>query len=163
PAFVRVLSTTGTQKINLPLTIASNTTFNVAGSSTLKISDPMTINTGMTVTQTGTGSVSYESSVNLGTSAGIPFRNNSHTNARNLGSASSATLTTGGNKTLKIDGLSMNATSKFDLNDNDLIVSGGMTKQQITDSIRTARAGGAWTGNGITSTAAKNQANHNTT
>jgi hypothetical protein len=162
-AFVKVLSTAGTQKINLPLTIASNTTLNVAGSSTLKISDPVTINNGVTVNQTGTGSVSYESIVNVGNSAGIQFGNNSHMAALSLGSASGATLTTGGNKTLKIDSLSLNSTAKFDLNDNDLIVSGGMTKQQVVDSIRTARAGGAWTGNGITSSSARNATNHNTT
>jgi hypothetical protein len=162
-ALVNVQSTTGTQKINLPLTIASNTTLNVAGSSILKISDPVTLNTGVQVNQTGTGSVSYESIVTVGSAAGIQFGNNSHMAALNLGSGSGATLTTGGNKTLKIDSLSLNSTAKFDLNDNDLIVSGGMTKQQVTDSIRTARASGAWTGNGITSSSARNATNHNTT
>jgi hypothetical protein len=81
----------------------------------------------------------------------------------NLGDTSGATLTVGGNKTLKIDVLSMNPTAKLDLNDNDLVVSGGLTKQQIIDSIRAARNGGNWTGTGITSSSARTQANHATT
>ena len=63
------------QKINLPLTIASNTTFNVVSGGTLKISDPMTVNAGNTVTQTGAGTVVYESNVTLEPGASLALGN----------------------------------------------------------------------------------------
>jgi MYXO-CTERM domain-containing protein len=160
-ARVNVLS--GTHKINLPTLVNSDTTLNVSSGATLKISDPMTIATGKVVTQTGPGTVTYESIVTAQGGAGIAFSNSSHMAGLNLAAAANATLTVGGNKTQKIDVLSLSSTSKFDLNDNDMVVSGGMSKQQIIDSIRTARANGAWTGNGITSTSARNAPQHNTT
>jgi hypothetical protein len=61
----QVIVQAGTQEINLPLTIASNTTFNVTPGATLVIADPMTISAGMTLTQTGGGSIVYESTVTL--------------------------------------------------------------------------------------------------
>ncbi|CAN5711157.1 hypothetical protein BH09PLA1_BH09PLA1_03280 [soil metagenome] len=74
-------------------------------------------------------------------------------------------LTSGGNKVLRSGGLSMVGTSKIDLNDNDMIVGSISTsKSQVEGFVRTARNGGNWNGTpGITSTAAKNQAAHNTT
>lgn len=55
----------GTDEINLPLTLASNTTFNVAAGSTLIIADPLTINAGVTLTTTGGGTVTYLSTTTL--------------------------------------------------------------------------------------------------
>jgi hypothetical protein len=51
----------GTQIINLPLTIASNTIFNVASGATLIIGDPVTLAAGATITTVGGGSVIYQS------------------------------------------------------------------------------------------------------
>lgn len=57
----------GTQKINLPLTIASPTEITVASGAALKISDPLTVNAALTVT----GNVVYESYINVAASGSI--------------------------------------------------------------------------------------------
>jgi len=56
-------------------------------------------------------------------------------------------------------------TGVLDLSDNDLVIDYAATSPRATNEnqIRTARAGGAWTGNGITSTAARNHPQHITT
>jgi hypothetical protein len=69
----------------------------------------------------------------------------------------------GSNSGLSVIGnLAVSGASNLDLNDNDMVVSSGMSQAAITTSIRTARNGGAWTGNGITSSSAKTQTNHAT-
>jgi hypothetical protein len=49
-------------------------------------------------------------------------------------------------------------TGVVDLNDNDMIVRSAQPRAEVEAYIANARAGGAWTGAGITSTAAKNHA-----
>jgi fibronectin type 3 domain-containing protein len=56
---------TGTQEINLPLLIASNTTLNVDAGATLIIAAPMQVNAGISLTHTGSGIIKYESTVQL--------------------------------------------------------------------------------------------------
>jgi len=59
-ALVQVLR--GTHKINLPLTVASNTILDVASGATLKLSDPVTVLAGKSLSHSGSGgSVVYES------------------------------------------------------------------------------------------------------
>jgi hypothetical protein len=63
--------------------------------------------------------------------------------------------------------LQLDSSSRLDLFDNDLIVdylpSTTSPLSSIEGLIRTARANGAWTGNGLTSTTARNDALRNTT
>ena len=145
----------GTQKVNLPLTIASNTTFNVAAGATLKISDPMTVNAGRVVTQTGAGTVTYESIVNVLTGGGLQMGSSSHMAALNIAASASGSLTVGGNKVVKTDSLFVAATGTLDLNDNDLIVGGATPKSAVEALVKNARNGGAWNQPGITSTSAR--------
>jgi hypothetical protein len=51
----QVIVQAGTQEINVPTTIASNTVFNVSAGTTLLIADPLTINSGKSLTTIGTG------------------------------------------------------------------------------------------------------------
>ena len=72
----------------------------------------------------------------------------------------------GGDKVLNLTGgLTLGAGATLDLNDNDMIVDYNVTSPitSIQAAINSARAGGAWTGLGITSSSAKNNASHNTT
>lgn len=93
-----VIVDAGTQVINLPTNVASNTVFTVATGSTLVISNPIFINSGMTLTQTGAGSVVYSSIINVGSTASIAFGNSTHANTLKL--AAGATATVGGSGTV---------------------------------------------------------------
>ena len=149
----------GTQKINLPLIIASNTTLNVASGATLKISDPVTINPGVTVTPTGSGTILYESTVNvLGGGASLAFGSSTRVPSLTIASGGTASLTAGNNKALHADSLSVSG--KLDLKDNRLItpsaigtISGG-TYSGVTGLIQSGRNGGDWSGNGIVTSSA---------
>jgi hypothetical protein len=147
-----------TQEINLPLTIASNTTINVAAGGTLKISDPVTINSGKTVTQTGAGAVVYESSVTVLSGGGLALQTAPQQMAGlNLGEDSSATLSFGGSRAMHVDSLSLHPAATLDVKDNGLIVGSAAhaaSADQIRSLIASGRAGGTWTGKGITSSAA---------
>jgi len=61
----------GTDEINLPTTIASNTTLNVASGATLVLGNPITVNNGVAVTTTGGGTVVYNSIVSLGAGSSL--------------------------------------------------------------------------------------------
>jgi hypothetical protein len=67
----------GTDEINLPLTLANNTTFNIATGATLIIADPLTLAGGVTLTNTGGGSLIIESTISLAAGASINLQNNS--------------------------------------------------------------------------------------
>src|SRR5207253_9227760 len=76
-----------------------------------------------------------------------------------------AQVTSGGNKVLTIPSLTLLGTGTLDLNEADLIIDYTTTSLRATiqNLINTARAGGAWTGSGITSTSARNINAHSTT
>jgi hypothetical protein len=92
-----------------------------------------------------------------------------HVHSLTLGNAliSSPTLslTAGGNRLLVTGAITLNGTSKLDLHDNDLLVdyTGVSPLGAIQNLINAARAGGAWSGIGLTSSAAHDNAAHNTT
>jgi hypothetical protein len=89
----------GTQKINLPLTIASNTELNVAAGSTLLISDPVTINANKSLTSTGAGTVTYQSTVSVG--AGGIFAVMGNVQVQSLSLAPDATSDVSGSMLLR--------------------------------------------------------------
>ena len=150
----------GTHEINLPLTIASDTTLSVASGATLKISDPVTINAGKTLAPSGAGTVSYESTVTVLSGGGITFGSSSHLAGLDLGSTATATVSqSGGVRSIKTDSLTIASTGKIDLKDNKLIVAGGdvgtwdgSAYTGITGLIQSGRnpETGTWDGNGIT-------------
>jgi hypothetical protein len=89
------------------------------------------------------------SSVSLSNSASI--------GELHLAGGATLTLAVAGNHVLRTTTLSIGGSAKLDLNDNDLILDYSGTSQlgAVQALINSARAGGAWTGNGITSTAAR--------
>jgi hypothetical protein len=143
----------GTQKINLPLIVASDTTLNVVSGATLKISNPVTINAGKSVTQTGAGTVLYESTVTVQSGANLTLGGSSHIAALSVASTGSASLAAGNNKTLRADSLSVSG--RLDLRDNRLITPAavgswnGSNYTGVTGLVKSGRNGGGWGGNGI--------------
>jgi hypothetical protein len=140
----------GTQKISLPLIIASDTNLSVASGATLKISNPLTVNSGKTLSQSGSGAVVYESTVTVQSGGSILFGNSGHLASLSVASTGSAGLTTGNNKTLRVDSLSL--AGKLDLKDNRLITPAsvgswtGSAYTGVTGSIQSGRNGGGWGG-----------------
>jgi hypothetical protein len=82
-----------------------------------------------------------------------------------LQNSAQLTLAAGSNSLATVNALSITGSATMDLNDNDLILdyTGSSQLSAVQNLIGSARAGGAWTGTGLTSTTAKNNANHNTT
>ncbi|MBC8107570.1 MAG: M36 family metallopeptidase [Anaerolineae bacterium] len=78
---------------------------------------------------------------------------------------SSVFMPAGTNSLLKVGGLAMAPNATLDLGDNDMMVTdtSASTLSAIQALMDSARSGGTWSGSGITSTAAKNNAAHNTT
>jgi hypothetical protein len=149
----------GTQKINLPLTIASSTNLNVSSGATLLIANPVEVLSGQTLASVGTGTVTYQSIVTV--DSGASFSLASSTFARSLalvGSATAALTNSGGRKLLQLDGLSVGSGS-LDLANNDLIVHGGSISA-VTTQLASGYASGTWAGSGIRSTAAASDSTH---
>lgn len=110
--------TLGSQKINLPLIVASNTTLNVSSGATLRISDPVTVNAGRSITQTGTGSVIYESTISVLSGGSIMIGGDQHIAGLTLGTNANAALNApagGGTSVARFDALSFASGSKFDV------------------------------------------------
>ena len=143
------------------LHLLSSATLNVGaflGISTGGGASTLTVNGG-SLAVSGGGSLGGSAVVNY-MAGGIKFNDELSTNGN-----AQVLLTSGGNKVLRVGGLSMADTSKIDLNDNDMIVGSISTsKSQVETFVRNARNGGDWNGaSGITSTAAKNASPKNKT
>jgi hypothetical protein len=151
----------GTQKINLPLIVASNTTLDVAAGATLQISDPVTVKAGKSVSQTGGGTVSYESNVTLEAGASLTFGGGTSAHTLALAPTAAATVRAhaGTLNVLQVDSLSLAGSAgawsaKLDLANNDLIVRHG-SLADVVSQLKSAYQNGAWDGTaGIGSSAA---------
>jgi hypothetical protein len=173
-AAINVLS--GTQEINLPLTIASPTIINVAGGTTLKIADPLIINAGESLTRTGSGTVNYLSTITVGSGGAINF--SAPTQVTSLALSASATAVvadhTGSNPVnlIQVNTLTTDTGSQLDLGNNDMIlhsgplISVGVQLSSVAAALKNGfNAGsGYWNGtNGIASSAAASDPTHLTT
>jgi hypothetical protein len=104
----------------------------------------------------------------FGSTANVVFPN-SFTYAERLGRLSinpggHVELAAGGSHVLAVDDFSISYDATLDLNDNDFVCYGSNVTGDVEALVRDARNGGLWNGtSGITSTAARNNPNHNTT
>ncbi|MBC8106512.1 MAG: retropepsin-like domain-containing protein [Anaerolineae bacterium] len=142
----------GSHTISAPMVLASNTTINVApSSSTLTISG--NVNGGsVALTKIGAGAV-LMNNVRAGTLALNAGTLAVATNGTNAGASRVTALSIAG-------GASPTAT--LDLNDNDLLIENG-TYAAVKDAIAFARHSGAWDRPGLTSSAARNSLPKNKT
>jgi hypothetical protein len=117
------------------------------------------------VVQNGTGS----DTVNVNTldagNVNVRFDSTMNLAALNIGAGGLAKMSAGGNRVLVTSALNIDAAGKLDLNDNDMILeySGASQVAMVQALVNSARAGGAWNGNGITSSAAAGNPLVNTT
>jgi len=153
----QVIVQQGTQEINLPTTIASNTVFNVAAGANLIIGNPLTIDSGDSLTQTGSGTVTYQSIITVQSRGAIAFADSTHAHELNLASGATATVSV---SVLEVDSLSNLGT--VNLQNNEMIVnygSGSDPISSILSQIISGYNGGHWNGPGIMSTAAQTKTN----
>ncbi len=160
----QVIVQQGTQEINLPLTISSNTIFNVASGATLMISDPITVGAGNKITQTGSaGTVVYQSIITVQASAAISFGNTTHAHQLVIQSSGSSAIN-GSSSLLTVDSLSNSGL--LDVNNGALDIDYGAGTSPINTIYAQLAQGynaGKWNGAaGIKSTAAANDATKRT-
>jgi hypothetical protein len=154
----------GAQEIDLPLTIASNTTLNISSGATLLIGNQLTINSGETLTQTGAGTVNYQNLVTVESGASVAFAASATADTLSVASGGSASVTGSGN-VVQVNSLSVGGT--LDIGKNELLVNYGNAfaspGSDPMTSIRMLLAsgynGGYWNGSGIISTAAQTTTN----
>ncbi|MGH7178676.1 MAG: M14 family zinc carboxypeptidase [Tepidisphaeraceae bacterium] len=121
---------------------AGNATFNTA----LNWTAP-----GGSMSGTGTTFISATGTLNV---SGTGKR----TSTRPLSISGTATLSSEGDKVLVLSALSLSGSGTLDLNDNDMILDYSAASQlaAVQTLINSARNGGDWLGNGLTSTSARN-------
>ena len=153
----QIIVQNGTQELDLPVTIASNTTLNVASSSTLLFANPVTIDSGTTLTQTGAGTVTYQSQVTVQSNADVAFGSSANASTISVAKSGTASITGTGN-VVQVDTLADGGT--FDVGANEMLINYGSAG--TGDPIATIRSliasgynGGHWNGTGIISSAAQ--------
>jgi autotransporter-associated beta strand protein len=73
----------------------------------------------------------------------------------NVADAAAGQIAPGLNGAVAVTSLNLAATALLDVNDNDLVIGSATSKTTIESYVRTARNDGAWTGPGLTSSAAR--------
>jgi hypothetical protein len=148
----------GTQKINLPTTIASNTTFNVAPGATLLVANPLNVNSNISLSQSGGGTVTYQSIVTVQTGGSISFANSTTGNSLNLKINSAASIAPNSNALVQFNNISLGSGAKFDIANNALAVNFASPAadpvQAIASYLASGYLNGLWTGTGINSSIA---------
>jgi hypothetical protein len=150
-----VIVQNGTQELNIPTTIASNTIFNVATGATLVIANPITIDSGDKITQSGGGSVIYQSIITVDSNASIAFGNSSTANTLSVAAGGTATIQGTGN-VIEVNNLSIGGT--VDITKNELLVNysnGGDPMSTVYAELKSGYNNGTWNGSGIISSAAQ--------
>jgi hypothetical protein len=158
--------TAGTHELNIPLIVASNTTFQTDSSAAqLIVANPVTVNAGVSLNSSGSGTVVYQSNVTIGAGGSFALASPTFAHALALQSNATATVATGATvhaNLLQLSSLSLAAGSSLDLSNNELILHGGDIGS-ITSAVGNGYNGGNWNGAGIVSQTAANDATHLTT
>jgi arabinogalactan endo-1,4-beta-galactosidase len=119
----------GAQQINVPTTIVSDTMFSVSSGSSLTFGAPVTVNSGQVLTPSGSGTINYQSSINVSSAASMTIANSTHATALNV--SAGATVAIGGAGTaFEADSLSNNGTITVNSSGSStstLIANGAMT------------------------------------
>ncbi len=145
-------SVTIASDIGVPISINGNTgTVNEAAAPATIVNSAGDDIVNVNIDNVGAAEVRFNSTMTLG--------------ALNVGNGGLANMLVDGTRALITKAVSVNGTGKIDLNNNDMIVdySGATALPLVQQLIQVARAGGAWSAGGITSTSARNANPQNTT
>jgi hypothetical protein len=152
-AVVTVSGGAGNDTLAMTNVAGANPVFLAGGGTT----NTATVNSGSWTANADLGAGGAIVTVNA-TSGDVTFGSTQHLAALTAGAARTVAMAVNGNRVLVTNSLTLNATAKLDLNDNDFILDYPAASQlvAIQNLIASARSGGTWLGNGITSTSAKN-------
>jgi hypothetical protein len=154
----------GTQKITLPMTIASNTVLEADSGAALIIGGPVTVDSGLSLTETGAGSVQFQSTLTVLNGASVSLAASTHAAALLLNGASTASLIseTSSTKTaLELDSFTIASGSTFDIKNGDAVIHNGNYATIQAAVASGFNTGGAnWAGTGITSSTAAADTSH---
>jgi arabinogalactan endo-1,4-beta-galactosidase len=145
----------GNQQISVPTTIASNSILSVSAGDSLTFAGPVSISANQILKPGGTGTINYNSSVTLGTSASLTIGNSTNMTALSVATGANVTLAGSG---LVLQTGSLTNTGTIDIGPNAIIINYGSGFDPIASiaaMIQSAYDGGAWNGTGITSSAAR--------
>ncbi len=133
--YANVVVQSGTQQINVPLTIAGDTVFTVDSGASLQITASVTVNSGFTLAPAGSGTVSYTSTVTVSSGASMTFANSTHAQGLTVASTGTATISDPtGATVLTVDNLSNSGT--INVANNEMIVN-YTTSDPISSILRT--------------------------
>ena len=144
----------GTHKINLPMTVASNTTVTVNGGATLIVADPVTVNSGVTLTHAGAGTKLYQSTITVLGGGGVVFGGATAVEALTLAAGAHGEIAAGASSVLQAGQLNVSG-GQLDLQDNKIVTStaAGSARNGVYDGVQgmvqSGHNGGQWNGNGI--------------
>jgi hypothetical protein len=148
----------GTQKITLPMTIASSTVLNADGGANLIIGAPVVVNTGQTLSETGAGTVTFQSTVTVQAGGIADLLAGSSIDGLALGVGSDVAIIAGSSTNqavVQVDSLTLTSTSRLDLQTNGMIIHNGDVST-VTSEIQSGLASGS----GIVSSSADSGTNH---
>jgi hypothetical protein len=169
PAGVNVVS--GTHTIAVPIIMADSTTVDIAPASTLYTTGGISVNDGKSLRKTNAGRLDISGGLKLGAGSSLMAEAGGITVDSIRGGSlairrgAMVAIKPAGGSVNRISGLSFDGTADawegtLDLADSSLIVQAtpetrDQVLQDITNQMRTGRKNGAWTGNGIRSSAAQ--------
>jgi hypothetical protein len=146
----------GTDILDLPITVASNTVLTVNSGANLIVANPITIDSGKTLTESGTGTVTFQSIITVQSAASIAFSNSTYANTLSVASTGKASITNAaGGVVVKVDNFSNAGT--VDVANNELLINYGSGADPIASVASQIASGynhGSWNGTGIISSIA---------
>jgi hypothetical protein len=151
----------GTQQLDLPTRLATNTVFNVSAGATFIVSDPLTVAAGSTLTQTGSGTVVYQSTVTVESGASVALSQPTSADALLLEGSSKLNLKAGTTATLQVNNLALGS-GAIDITDNAIVLnsSDSALRQRVQSALASGYNGGRWDGAGINSSIAAADPRH---
>jgi hypothetical protein len=162
----------GTHTISAPVRVETDTDLDVTNDGNLRLNGAVQVNDGVRLVKEGQGPARVNGTINLGTGAvlgsrrgvltvgpvtgfgGIDVENNGRIN-----------VAPDGGTVVRVSRLDVAQAGTLDLNDNNIILdaTAGTASSELARTealVRQGRNGGAWNGNGITSTAARDNPQH---
>jgi hypothetical protein len=150
----------GTQQINLPVTVASSAQFSVGAGCTLNLGGAITVNSGQVLSPSGTGTINYQSSVTVDSSASMSFANSTNAPALTIAPNGSAAIVGTG---IVLQTSSLNNSGTLDVQNNELLINYGSSDPiaSVREELLAGSNNGSWNGaSGIVSSVAAANANY---